>query len=99
MEVAELIERLLNDQSNEEDKLIEMYHTQLKKIYYKTCLTQIDNLYWYMNNQYDDTRRIDCRDQEDYEETLEYWTWKPKNIFNVIEDMKDDSSWMLNKSI
>ncbi len=99
MEVAELIERILDDQSKEEDKLIKMYHNQLKKIYYKTCLTQIDNLYYYMRQEYDDTRRIDCRDQEDYEETLEYWTWKPKNILIVIKHMKDDSSWMLNPQI
>lgn len=99
MEVAQLIERILDDQSKEEDKLIEMYHNQLKKIYYKTCLTQIDNLYWYMNTEYDDVDRNDYSDDEEYDEAKEYWTWKPKNIFVAIKHLKRISSWLLNPAI
>lgn len=75
-ELAELIERILEDQSKEEDKLIEMYHNQIKRMYFRNCLYQID----YHYKDMEDARNEPREGWDDDNEIYEYNIWKPSNV-------------------
>ena len=81
-ELAELIERILEDQSKEEDKLIEMYHDQIKRMYFRNCLYQID----YHYKDMEDARNEPREGWDDDNEIYEYNIWKPSNV-------KSQSEW------
>jgi len=73
-QAADLIERLLNEQSEEEDKLIEMYHNQIKRMYFRNCLYQID----YHYKDMEDTRNNP--EWQDDESIMKHNIWKPSNV-------------------
>ena len=75
-ELTELIERILQDQSKEEDKLIEMYHDQIKRMYFRNCLYQID----YHYKDMEETR--DNPEWQDDEDMMKHNIWKPSTLRN-----------------
>tara|TARA_R110002153_G_C13136267_1_gene480434 strand:- start:413 stop:736 length:324 start_codon:yes stop_codon:yes gene_type:complete len=79
-QAADLIERLLDEQSKEEDKIIEMYHNQIKRMYFRNCLYQIDYHYKDMEDARNDP------EWQDDEDMMEYNIWRPSNV-------RDRSKW------
>lgn len=73
----------------EQDNMITMYHNQLKKLYFRTCLFQIDVLkedcddsrhYWIDEKQKYIGRGDDQEDIDDAEEHIEYNQFKPSTV-------------------
>ena len=90
-EYSEFIERLLTDQSKEEDKLIESYHKQIKKLNYLNCLIDINRLNNYMVTSFEHCTLDNYSDEEEVQEFKDYWEWTPKNIFVCINFLKTDA--------
>jgi len=98
-EYAEIIERLLDDQSREEDKLIESYEKQIKKLNYLNCFINIDRIYEYMEWNVEAIDPDDYSDEEELEGAIDFWRFTPKNIFCCIDYQQCESSHLINKSI
>ena len=98
-EYAEFMERLLSNESKEEDKLIASYENQIKKLNFQNCLINIDRIYMYMNEAREGVNPDEYSDEEELEEAIDFWRYTPKNIFCCIDYQQCESQHLINKSI